>query len=138
MKRKLKKVYIKGLNGYVFVESFNGKHNEERERAKIYDEDMGYLDYISLDNTTKKEYLGIIKEFRKAKDIFDFIENYMFCNVYEFSEDLEYLLTCISENWDEENIIEIKNDLKNLSNKKLVEKYMINRIGDYYFYLGDY
>ena len=51
----MKKIHIKNLNGFIFVEPYNSKRNEEQERAKIYDSNMNYLDYISLNDTTKKE-----------------------------------------------------------------------------------
>lgn len=51
---KLKKIKIKSLNGFIYVEPYSDK-NEEEERAKIYDENMQYLDYIYLPSITKKQ-----------------------------------------------------------------------------------
>ena len=133
----MKKVYIKSLKGYIYVENYR-KNNEEEDRAKIYDSNKHYLDYISLDNRTKKEYLSIIKEYKQTKDINDLIENYLFYNVYDYSENLEYLLYSILDGQDEQCFEELEKDLKTLNEKELLEKYMINNIGNYYFYLGDY
>lgn len=134
--RKLKKIYIKNLKGFIFVESFKGKHNEEKERAKIYDENQNYLDYIPLNDTTKKEYRGILKEYKQVKNIADMIENCLFYNVYDYSGNLEYLLYSVFDGQEEEVFEELENDLKTMSEKEIIYKYEINRIGDHYFYLG--
>ena len=134
--RKLKKIYIKNLKGFIYVESYNGKNNEESERAKIYDENQNYLDYIPLDQKTKKEYKGILKEYKQVKNIADMIENCLFYNVYDYSENLEYLLYSVLDGQEEEVFEELENDLKTMNEKELVYKYEINRIGDHYFYLG--
>ena len=134
---RLKKVYIKNLGGYIYIENYR-KDNEEEDRAKIYDENMQYLDYIPLEELTKQEYMASIKEYKQAKDINDFIDNCLFYNVYDYSENLEYLLYSILDGQDEECFEELENDLKTLNEKELLTKYMINNIGNYYFYLGDY
>lgn len=134
----MKKIYIKNLKGFIFIEPYNSKHNEEQERAKIYDSNKNYLDYISLDNTTKKEYKNILKEYKQAKDTADMIENILFYNSYDYSQNLEYLLFSILDGQDEEIIEELEKDIKTMTENELIQKYEVNRIGDNYFYLGDY
>ena len=134
----MKKIYIKNLSGFIFVEPYNSKRNEEKERAKIYDSNKNYLDYIPLDNTTKKEYKNILKEYKQVKDTADMIENILFYNSYDYSQNLEYLLFSILDGQDEETIEQLEKDIKTLTENELIYKYEVNRIGDNYFYLGDY
>ena len=51
---KLVKHKLKNINGFIYVEPFS-TNNEESDRAKIYDENGEYLDYIDIEIHTKKE-----------------------------------------------------------------------------------
>lgn len=132
---KLKKVKIKALNGFIYVEPYSDK-NEEEERAKIYDQNMQYLDYIYLPSITKKQYNSIIKGIKNIKNIQELIEERFCVQRYDCSENLSTLLYGIFD--DEEDIKEMERDLMFLSEEEVLDKYAINKVGDYYFYLGIY
>ena len=121
----MKKIYIKKLKGFIFIESYNQKKNEENGRAKIFDSNKNYIDYISLEETTKKEYNQIVKEYKKIKDISDLIENMLFYNSYDYSPNLEYLLYSILDGQPNEIIDELENDLKTKTENELILKYTI-------------
>ena len=110
--------------------------NEEEERAKIYDENMQYLDYIYLPSITKKQYNAIVKGIKNVKSIQELIEERFGVQSYDCSQNLSDLLYSIFDG--EEDIREMERDLMFLSEEEVLEKYAINKIGDYYFYLGDY
>lgn len=132
---KLKKIKIKSLNGFIYVEPYSDK-NEEEERAKIYDENMQYLDYIYLPSITKKQYNAIVKGIKNVKSIQELIEERFCVQSYDCSQNLSDLLYSIFDG--EEDIREMERDLMFLSEEEVLEKYAINKIGDYYFYLGNY
>lgn len=139
---KLKKIKIKSLNGFLFVEPYSDK-NEEEERAKIYDENMQYLDYIYLPSITKKQYNAIIKGIKNVKSIQELIEERFCAQSYDCSQNLADLLYSIFDGEEdieemEEGVREMERDLMFLSEEEVLEKYAINKIGDYYFYLGNY
>lgn len=137
--RRLKRIFIKSLNGCVYVESYNGKHNEEKDRAKIYDSNHNYIDYISLDGLTKKRYLKLIKNIKESENIVAFILNTIGATSYDFSKNLSDLLYIIvKSDQDTETLAELETDLETLSETELLNTYMINRVGDYYFYIGEY
>ena len=133
----MKKLYIPKLNGFVWVETYNGKR-EEQDRAKIFDENKNYIDYISLDGTSKEKYNRILDIIANSKDIEMFIDNVCGVGSYDYSESLEYLLWSIYDDCDEETANELDHDLEILTEKEIVDKYMLNRIGNTYFYVGEY
>lgn len=136
---RLKRIFIKSLNGCVYVESYNGKHNEEKDRAKIYDSNHNYIDYISLDGLTKKRYLQLIKYIKESENIVAFILNTTGATSYDLSKNLSDLLySTVESDQDTETLAELETDLEALSETELLNKYMINRVGDYYFYIGEY
>lgn len=140
---RLKKVKIKSLNGFIYVEPYSDK-NEEEESAKIYDQNMQYLDYIYLPSITKKQYNSIIKGIKNIKSIQELIEERFCVQSYDCSQNLSDLLYSIfdGEQADieeaEKNIREMERDLMFLSEEEVLDKYAINKVGDYYFYLGIY
>ena len=133
----MKKVKIKALNGYIYVESFNGKHNEENDRAKIYDENMAYIDYICLDGVDKKQYKNELKALADAKDFCEFADLLGYTS-YDFSDNLGYLLASIFDDCDDAEWEEIENKLQTMAEQDILTEYCINRIGNTYFYLGIY
>lgn len=134
----MRKYKVKALNGYIYVESYAGKDKAEWDRAKIYDENMGYIDYICLDGTTYKEYKDILDEIRNCKNIEDFIEYTTSETSYDYSESLQYLLESIFDDASDEEFEILENNLKTMTEKELLEEYCINKVGDYYFYVGQY
>lgn len=137
--RRLKRIFIKSLNGCVYIEPYNSKHNEEQDRAKIYDSNHNYIDYISLDGLTKKRYLQLIKYIKGSENAVAFIVNTTGATSYDLSKNLSDLLYSIIESdQDTESLAELETDLETLSEIELLNKYMINRVGDYYFYIGEY
>lgn len=134
--RKLKKLYIKALKGNIYIEPYDSKHNEEKDRAKIYDSNYNYLDYIPISEMSKNEYKQILTIYSLTTGIDDFIENCLLEKVYDSSTSIDYLLYSIYDDAEIEVIEELDNDIKNLPIEELILKYEINQIGDSYFYIG--
>lgn len=138
----MRKIKIKALNGCVSVESYGGKDRAkcEWDRAKIYDENMEYIDYICLDGKTYTDYKEIVDCIKNSSNIEFFIEFTTGQTNYDYSESLTHLLESIFDNGDCDNDVwqELQNDIATLREKELLDKYMINKVGDYYFYLGEY
>jgi len=132
--KKFNKIDIKALHGYIWVEDYGD--TKEIDKAMIYDENMAYLDYISLDDLSKEEYDAMLQEFEQPTSIDDFLDG--FCTSYDYSESLPYLLESIFDTGDctDETWQELQHDIATLSENELVDKYCINRVGDYYFWLG--
>jgi len=133
----MKKLKIKALNGYIYVENYNGKHNEEEDRAKIYDSNKNYLDYISLDGVSKQQYKDELKTLSSAKDFEEFAELLGLFR-YDYSESLEYLMSSIFDNTTQEEFDNMEHDRETMSESDFIQEYMINRVGNTYFYFGDY
>ena len=51
-----------------------------------------YLDYISTESITEKEYNNIITEYIQSKDIQDFITNCLLIDSCDYGENLEKIL----------------------------------------------
>lgn len=126
------------FGGYIYVESYRGKHNEEDFRSKIYDENKNYLNYIDTEFLSKKEYHNILKEYRNQQ-LEEFISN--FADSYDYSVNLECLLASAYDeyyigydeyNYCKEFIDELTKDCETLTEKELCDKYDVNRIGDYF------
>lgn len=133
----MRKLKIKALNGFVYVESFNGNKNEENERAKIFDENGEYLDYISLDGISKQQYKNELKALSSAKDFEEFAE-LLGQYSYDYSESLEYLMSSIFDDTTQEEFDKMEQDRETMNENIFMQEYMINRIGNTYFYLGEY
>lgn len=135
----MKKLKIKALNGCIYVESFDGKHNEEEDRAKIYDSNKNYLDYISLDGISKQQYKDELKTLSSAKDFEEFAE-LLGQFRYDYSESLEYLMSSIFDtpDYSQEEFDNMEHDRETMSESDFIQEYMINRVGNTYFYFGDY
>ena len=133
----MKKHKIKALDGYIYIEDFDGKNNEETDRAKIYDENMAYIDYISLEDLSKNKYNQIITSIINVRDFEDFAERFAYS--YDYSESLEYLLDSIFDNGDttQEEFDELEDCLNTMSEDEIMTKYSINKVGKYYFYIHE-
>ena len=138
MEQRCNKVNILG-GGYFFIEKFDGEREEE-DRAKIYDEFGGYLDYFNLDGKTKEEYNNYIDYLKNSKSFDEFIDkidlkdaNYL----YQGSNVKELLLSFSEYFTDEET--EEKEELyeriedKNWNEQDLIERYNIQKIDGHYF-----
>lgn len=130
----MKKLKIPKLHGFVWVESFNGKKNEEEDRAKIYDENGEYIDYICLDGVDKKQYKNELKALVKAKDFEEFADLLGVCR-YDYSESLEYLMSSLYDNTTQEEFDNMEAERETLKEIDFLQKYAINRIGNTYFYI---
>lgn len=132
----MKKIKIKALNGYIFVEDYD--NTEESDRVKIYDENMAYLDYISLDGLSKEKYNAILQAYEQSTNVEEFLDGFYIS--YGYCESLRNLLKSIfgTGDWTNDDWHELQHDIATLSEKELLDKYMINKVGDYYFYLGEY
>lgn len=135
-------------NGFFFLEKFdedeeidNTYDREERERAKLYDEYGYYLDYISLDGKTNKEYWGIISDFLKSKTGLELLckldideEKIMGHSIEEVM--LAYANSLEDEdgtyNEEAEEIHERLKD-KNWAEKDFITCYNIQKLGEVYF-----
>ena len=136
------KVNLKN-GGCVYVEPFND--GEETDRRKIYDGNMNYLDYISLEwgdeDCDFARYNEIIRYFETMEDIHnylgclfphgytcghgidDFIDQYIQDLVLDYTpEELE----------DREK--ELHEELDRYGEQQFCAEHMINRIGNLYFY----
>lgn len=139
-----RKVFIPKANGYIYVEYLN--KGEEQGRAKIYDSNWNYLDYIPTEEMTKKEYQNIILEMQNAKDMDDFILNCLFWNRFDSSYTIFETIDSVYDNdyvgyddYDDckEAIDELTHDYDTLTEKELCNKYDVNRVGNWYMICND-
>lgn len=140
----IEKHEFKNLKGTIWVESYDD--HIEPERCDIYDEYQNYIDYINVENMTKEEYDKYIDDLLNAKNIEQFIRPFGYTN-YDYADDRLGLMYKI---YDEERqnedhdtyskaiMDELRNDDEKLNDVKFCDKYMINKIGRYYFYMGEY
>ncbi len=133
----MKKFEFKNFKGYFFVEKYN--KGEEKSRAKIYDENMQYLDYIDTETITQKEYnseLELLQNMENEESFFDY-----FCQSYVFGNTPQEILQMY---WDDitfgNGVAEtekerkgIATSIENMINEKLCKEYDINKIGNMYF-----
>lgn len=134
---------FKNFKGTIWVESYDD--HIEPERCDIYDEYQNYIDYINVENMTKEEYDKYIDDLLNVKNIEQFIRHFCYPN-YAYSNDR---LDLMYEIYDEERqnedhdtyskaiMDELRNDDEKLNNVEFCDKYLINKIGKYYFYLGE-
>lgn len=146
LEERCHKMFFNG--GFFFVEKYdeneeidNTYDREERERAKIYDEYGYYLDYISLDGKTNKEYWSIIGDLLKSKTGLELLckldideEKIMGHNIEEVM--LAYANSLEDEdgtyNEKAEEIHERLKD-KNWTEKDFITCYSIQKLGEVYF-----
>lgn len=134
---------FKNFKGTIWVESYDD--HIEPERCDIYDEYQNYIDYINVENMTKEEYDEYLDMMLSSKDIEHFIQ--IFCNPYFYcsTDRLELMYNIHSEERQDEDhdtyskaiMDEIRNDDETLGEVEFCDKYLINKIGKYYFYMGD-
>lgn len=132
---------LKKLNlgwGTIYAEPYQNETNEEENRSKIYDELGNYLDYISTESITEEEYNNILTYYLKTTDIKDFIENGLLIDSYDYCENLIDLLDCVfgSTYETDEDFDQYQKDIETKSEEELMEKYYINKIGKWYFFLN--
>lgn len=134
---------FKNFKGTIWVESYDD--HIEPERCDIYDEYQNYIDYINVENMTKEEYDKYIDDLLNAKNIEQFIKHFCYPS-YEYSDDrLDLMYKIYDEERQNEDhdtyskaiMDELRNDDETLSNVEFCDKYLINKIGKYYFYMGD-
>lgn len=143
--KNYRKIFIPKANGYIYVEKF-GK-GEEDGRAKIYDSNWQYLDYLDTEHITKQTYKEMIKQLQRARDMDDFAENSLCCETFDCGFSAGDVIDAMHDNEfvgyedyeDCKQIIdELKNDYATLSDADLCRKYDVNRVGDWYIFLGAY
>ena len=129
---------IKALDGWIFIQGYN-EPKEEWDRAKIFDSNKAYLDYITLDGRTEEDYVEVVLRLANSANIESFIEYLTGSDRYDYSESLEYLIADLYDDCDttQEEYDLVMKDLAELSERELLDKYCINRVGKYYFYIGD-
>lgn len=140
----IEKHEFKNFKSTIWVESYDD--HIEPERCDIYDEYQNYIDYINVENMTKEEYDKYIDDLLNAKNIEQFIKYFYYPN-YEYSDDRLGLMYKIydeerqNEDYDTYSkavMDELRNDDEKLNDVKFCDKYLINKIGKYYFYMGEY
>ena len=134
---------FKNFKGTIWVESYDD--HIEPERCDIYDEYQNYIDYINVENMTKEEYDEYLDMMLNSKDIEHFIQN--FCNPYFYcsTDRLELMYKIYSEERQDEEydtyskvfMDDLRNDDKIMTDVDFCDEYLINKIGKYYFYMGD-
>lgn len=134
---------FKNFKGTIWVERYDD--HIEPERCDIYDEYQNYIDYINVENMTKEEYDKYIDDLLNAKNIEQFIKHFCYTN-YDYADDrLDLMYKIYDEERQNEDhdtyskaiIDELRNDDEKLSDVEFCDKYLINKIGKYYFYMGD-
>lgn len=139
----IEKHEFKNFKGTFWVESYDD--HIEPEQCDIYDEYQSYIDYINIENMTKEEYDKYIDDLLNAKNIKDFIREFGYTN-YDYADDRLGLMYKIydeerqNEDYDTYSkamMDELRNDDEKLNDVEFCDKYLINKIGKYYFYMGD-
>lgn len=130
------KYEFKNFKGHFYVENY--EDDDKTGRRGIYDENMRYLDYISVDNELNEydraQYLHYIDILQNSKDEHEFFET--FCPSYDYGETLEKTMTNVIDSWfgvDQDEIDEIEHNLETMSELELCEEYDINKVGKLYF-----
>ena len=131
--------------GYFYVEKFDTNEpslsftREEEERAKIYDEFGGYLDYISVESISNSDYWSVINNLTQSASSKEFLNKLDIDEDIVLGDSIFNLLFAYAEgfgeNEDEEEkslLYERLND-KNWSEEDLIEKYNIQKVGNLYF-----
>lgn len=137
------KVNLK-CGGHVYIEPFDD--GEEVDRRKIYDENMNYLDYIDVsseDLLAHAYYDEQIKYFEQLEDV----HNYLGAVLYSYTcgNTIEDLIDNVCQDavlyYTDEEIEEERQQmleyLEQHGEKEFCANYMINKIGDLYFYAED-
>ena len=139
----IEKCEFKNFKGTIWVESYDD--HIEPERCDIYDEYQNYIDYINVENMTKEEYDKYIDDLLNAKNIEQFIKHFCYTN-YDYTDDrLDLMYKIYDEERQNEDhdtyskaiMDEIRNDDEILGEVEFCDKYLINKIGRYYFYMGE-
>ena len=134
--------FLLKFGGYFYVEKFEEENDsvlkytrEEPERAKIYDEYGGYLDYICLDGASNKEYWGFLSKLLESETPEQFLHS---LDIEEPIISGDSILTVLNnyvrelEDEEEEELLQLRLGY-NWTEKDLIEKYNIQKIGNLYF-----
>ena len=134
---------FKNFKGTIWVESYDD--HIEPEQCDIYDEYQNYVDYINVEFMTKEEYDRYIDDLLNAKNIEQFIRQFCYTN-YDYADDrLDLMYKIYDEERQSEDhdtyskaiMDELRNDDEKLNDVEFCDKYLINKIGKYYFYMGE-
>lgn len=135
----MNKVELK-CGGYVYVEPF--EDYEEEERCKIYDENMVYLDYYA-EVYEIGEYNDIINRLKNIDDIHEYLSDlyrsYVYGHTIEEVIDnyIEAYFWKDAPEYRKEIYTEMLNNRLIMTEQEWCEEYMVNKIGNYYFYGED-
>lgn len=114
--------------GNFYIEEFDKR--EEQDRAKLFDSDFNYLDYLPLeryddtDPTFREqydEYVKVLEEFKTVPELMDWLV--CDCFIGNKSEAIKYVLTEWNLPDDESNPLDSE---------------WVNRIGDVYIVISEY
>lgn len=138
-----KKYDFKNFNGSIYVEDY--ENSIEPDRCDILDEYENYIDYIDLNGMTKNDYLKYVDDLLSSKSIVDFIKKFSHREYFCDSDRLSLAFIVYRTDYENEDedmfskvfMDDIRNDDKTLTDKDFCDKYMFNKIGNIYFYLGD-
>lgn len=137
----MNKINLKN-GGFVYIEPKNDV--EEDDRCKIYDEYMGYIDYISRDVVDfDKDYAEEIKYWENLESPLDYFTTYFRSVTWGTTiEDLieefaqENVLYYTPEELEQE-IQELREELATKGEQSFCANHLINKIGGYYIYYED-
>lgn len=132
------KVPFTHFNGYFWVENYNNRRVDDT-RCQIYDENLIYLDYISVgDDCNEHEdyqeylkYIDMIKQSENSLDAFD-----CFCQSFDYGDTLEDVILNYKDTLlgsEEDFIQRIDDDLHEMSEFEFCVEYDINKLGNMYF-----
>lgn len=132
------------FEGRIFIEPY--EDHEEEDRCKIYDEYEGYIDYIPIEFLSKDEYNLYVSQLLTTNTIGNFIKRLKYRNCLRSKDRYGLMCALYKDDFEREDvdlyskaiIDELRDDDENLSDRQFCEKYMLNKIGDTYFYLGDF
>lgn len=128
--------------GHIYIEPFG----EEEECCKIYDENMNYLDYIDVayeEDFAHAHYNKELEYFKECEDLHNYLGAIF--RSYTYGHSIEDLIDNICEDnvlyYTPEEIEEEKQQMldfyEQYGEQQFCATYMINKIGNLYFY-GEY
>lgn len=138
-----KKYDFKNFNGSIYVEDYDS--SIEPDRCDILDEYENYIDYIDLNGMTKDDYFKYVDDLLSSKSILDFIKKFSHREYFCDSDRLSLAFAVYRDGYEEEFLDlyhkcfmdDIRWNDETLTDKDFCDKYMFNKIGNSYFYLGD-
>lgn len=152
----MRKIDFKNFKGFFYVEDY--EDHEEENRCKIYDERMVYLDYIAVFDygdgwsvdleDDKEDYENTIKNLQNSETIVHFLESLDEVDDlgFDVSKDIYGTLESFYDGeivMEDEDLYcklivdELRWDFENLDEEELMNKYSMNKIGEYYIKVGE-